>query len=261
MKKLAYVLGVMLAFGAGALITKLLTRCLRKESPRQTVQEPKPEDKAENTAPAPAGYALKPARHDFGRMFEGEAREVELALDRPAEAPLRMGRLYSACPCIRVDAAPRFVEAGKPAKVKVQVHSLSLEGKQSFPVYVELLEPAKCVLRADVSLEVQRVPAKLMLAPETFHLGSVSADKTASVTLTNLTKYPMHLQELTSSLAGSTIELRGQKALNPGEAVEIVLNVPGKNFSAGPIRGEVQVKTDCPQHALVTIPVDGTVTR
>jgi len=218
MKKLAYILCVMLAFGAGAVATKLLTAHFRKEAPQPAAEAPKPEAKAENIPPAPAGFSLAPAKHDFGKLFEGEARSVELTLERPGNKAFRMGRLYSPCPCIRAEVASLVVEAGKPAKVTVRVHTLTLEGKKSFPVYVELLEPDKGVLRADVSVDVDRVPARLMLMPEAFHLGSVTADKAATVKLTNLTKAPLHVEDISSNIPGSTLEAKGPKAVGPERA-------------------------------------------
>ncbi len=133
--------------------------------------------------------------------------------------------LYSPCPCVRVEAAPLVVEASKPAKVTVRIHSLTLEGRKSFPVYVELLEPAKGVLRADVTAEVERVPAKILLTPEAFHFGSAKPGKTATVRLANLTKYPLAVQELASTLAGSAVEMKGTKTLAPGEAGELTLKL------------------------------------
>ena len=261
MRKLAYVICVMLAFGAGAVATKLLTVYFRKEPPPQSAPEPKSEAKTEAVAPAPAGFALKPGRYSFGKLFEGESRSVELTLERPGDKALRMGRLYSPCPCIRVEAAPQFVEAGKPAKITVNLHSLTLEGKKTFPVYIELLDPEKGVVRGDVDVEVERVPARVMLTPETFHFGSVTADKTATVKLTNLTKRPLRIEELASTLAGSSVEMKGPKLLAPGEAGELVLSLSAKDLPAGPIKAEVTLKTDSPLHAAIRIPVDGTVAK
>jgi hypothetical protein len=59
-------------------------------------------------------------------------------------------------------------------------------------------------MSSEVVVEPGELPARLLWTsrptPESFHLGSVSADKTASVKFTNLTKYPVHVQEIGSSL-------------------------------------------------------------
>ncbi|HOW73051.1 MAG TPA: hypothetical protein PKY77_20845 [Phycisphaerae bacterium] len=258
MKKAAFVLSMLLAVIAGAIGAWAFIPRPKPIPAAQPAPAPAAEAPAERVAPPPPGFALRPASHDFGKLFEGEARVVELAIERPAGSALRLGRLYSPCPCIRVEAAPLLFEAGKPASVNVRVHSLTLDGKKSFPVYVEVLEPAKGVLRADVTVNVERVPAKIMIAPEAFHLGSAKPGKTASVKLTNLTKYPMAVQELSSSLAGSSVEMKGAKSLAPGEAGEIILSLGTGDLPPGPVRGEVTIKTDSALHGLVKIPVDGT---
>jgi hypothetical protein len=262
MRRLLVCVAVVVALGIGFALGRFLPGRTSEGPAQQAPDEKKPASAADTKVPAaPPGFALSPAKHDFGKLFEGEARTTELVIERPGQGALRLGRLYSPCPCIRVEAAPLVIEAGKPAKVNVLLHSLTLEGKKSFPVYVELLEPAKGVLRADVTCDVERVPARLMLNPEAFHFGSASSAKTATVKLTNLTKYPMTVQEVTSSLVGSAVEMKGPKTLSPGESGELALSLAVKDQPAGPIRGEVVVKTDSPLHGLVRVPVDGTVTK
>lgn len=264
MKKLLLALIVAAALGAGFLLARLTSPAPAPPKAQEASQpapgEP-PAAPAEKPLPPPPGFALRPARHDFGKLFEGETRIVELAIDRPADKPLRMGRLYSPCPCIRVEAAPLTVEAGKPAAVRVVLHSLTLEGKKSFPAYVEILEPQKGVLRADVDVDVERVPARIMLVPETFHLGSISGDKTATVKFTNLTRAPLRILDATAALPGSKLEVKGSRNLPPGESAELQLGIAAAKLDPGPVSSMVTLKTDCPLHAEVRIPVSGTVAR
>jgi len=132
-------------------------------------------------ATAQDGFGLDPAKKHYGKVVEGQARRHTFKIERPGNAALRIGRTYSPCPCVYVTAKKPSFEKGAEADVEVMIHSLTLNGEQSFPAYVELLEPEKKVLRADVSIEVERVPAKLMLKPDAFHLGAIRGAKSASV--------------------------------------------------------------------------------
>jgi hypothetical protein len=219
---------------------------------------------------ATAGIALVPAKHDFGLFLEGQARSRPFAIRRPLGTALKIGRLYSPCPCIRVRTRKVDVPAGEDAEVTVRLHSLTLEGEKSFPFYVELLEPAspsgeKLVLRADVSAEVERVPAKLHLEPRAFHLGTVTGAKSARVRLDNLTRYPVSLGELACSLEGVQVGVRAGpgdgecRRIEPGASATLALDVPERALPPGPVRGTVTLETNVPEHAQLAIPIDGTV--
>ena len=215
---------------------------------------------SEKAQPQPEGFSLVPAKYDYGKMLEGEARTTSLRLERP-EGAVRLGRLYSPCPCIRVSAGKLAVEAGEDIPVQVHLHSLTLEGKKSFPVYVELLEPKQGVLRADVDADVARVPAKMLVRPQTLHLGAGRGAKTATVRLFNLTKRPIRLESVACSIEGVEVSVPEGLYMEPGAASTVRASVPESGLPAGPVRGVVTVETNCPEHAVMEIPVDGTAMR
>ena len=233
------------------------------ETPKETSSEPEAKSAAEPTPETPAqdGFSLAPAKKHYGKVLEGQARRHNFRIDRPDDAALRIGRTYSPCPCVYVTAKKPSFEKGSEADVEILIHSLTLNGKQSFPAYVELLEPEKKVLRADVSIEVERVPAKLMLRPEAIHLGSVRGSTTASVELLNLTKRPVTVGEVTCSVAGIQALVPDGRHIPPGGSVRITAVTPASGLPAGAVRGEVRVETNVPEHAVIAIPVDGTALR
>jgi len=204
------------------------------------------------------GFGLSPAKKHYGKVVEGQARRHNFKIDRPDDAALRIGRTYSPCPCVYVTAKKPSFEKGAEADVEILIHSLTLNGKQSFPAYVELLEPEKKVLRADVMIEVERVPAKLMLKPDAFHLGAVRGAKSASVEIHNLTKRPVTVGEVTRTIAGVEVSMPDGKRIAPGGSVRIAVTTPESGLPRGAIRGEVRVETNLPEHAVLAIPVDGT---
>jgi len=211
------------------------------------------------------GFGLAPAKKHYGKALEGQARTHVFKIDRPGNAGLKIGRTYSPCPCVYVTAKKRTFAKGVEADVEIMIHSLTLNGKQSFPAYVELLEPEKKVLRADVAIEVERVPAKLMLKPDAIHLGSVKrtgrGGKSASVELHNLTKRPVTIGDVTCSIAGVEVSMPDGKRIAPGGLIRIAIKTPDAGLPRGPIRGKVSVETNVAEHATIAIPIDGTALK
>jgi len=231
--------------------------------PAEASPEAEAEAAAEQTAEAGPqdGFGLAPAKKHYGRALEGQARRHTFKIERPDDAPLRIGRTYSPCPCVYVTAKKPSFGKGADADVEILIHSLTLEGEKSFPAYVELLEPEKKVLRADVTIEVERVPAKLMLKPDAFHLGAVRGAKSASVELHNLTKRPVTLGETLCTVDGIEVTLPDGKRIAPGGSIQIDIRTLASGLPAGAVRGEVRVKTNIPEHAVIAIPVDGTAMK
>ncbi len=79
--------------------------------------------------------------------------------------------------------------------------------------------------------------------------------------LFNLTKRPLSLGKMTCSLADVAVSLPKGSRVEPGRDAIIRLEVPEAGLPSGPIQGTVTVETNCPEHALVSIPVDGTALR
>ena len=155
----------------------------------------------------------------------------------------------------------RVFAKGEAADVEVAIHSLTLEGKKSFPFYVELLAPEERVLRGNVSIEVERVPAKLLARPDAFHLGTVRGAKSVEVRILNLTRQPVSLGEVACSIHGANVSLPEGSRMEPGLSVPVRLEVPEAGLPAGPVRGSVTVETGLSEHARLSIPVDGTALR
>jgi hypothetical protein len=226
--------------------------------------EPASEPTTEVAAPQD-GFGIAPAKKHYGKVLEGQALTHVFKIDRPDNAALKIGRTYSPCPCVYVTAKKRTFAEGEEADVEILIHSLTLNGKQSFPAYVELLEPEKKILRADVTIEVERVPAKLMLKPDAIHLGSLKrtegSGKSASVELHNLTKRPVSIRDVTCTIAGVEVTLPKGKRIAPGRSITIAIKTPDAGLPRGPIRGEVRVDTNVPEHATIAIPIDGTALK
>jgi hypothetical protein len=215
-----------------------------------------------NSGNIPEGWTLHPSAHDFGAMREGEAETVSFSIKHPGEGPLKLGRIYSPCPCIFVTAPRRTIPEGEDATVNVKIHSFTLNGEVAFPVYVEVLEPEKAVLEAQVSATINRVPATVLLQPTALHLGAIDAEAEKSLTLTNLAKEPLRIRDVAFGADGLVMEKTGPALLSGGEALEVTIAVSAMGeIPEGPLRSAIVIETDRPEHAVIRVPVDGTVTR
>ena len=203
-------------------------------------------------------WRLTPALFDYGKVFEGEVRTQVFQILRPGNAAVSFGRLYSPCPCLFVTAKQLSFKENEPADIEVKVCSLTLEGPKTFPVYVEMVQPERKVLRADVLIEVIKVPAKLKIFPESLALGQAAPGKTIEVKIINLSKRPLALKSVACSVKGLSVSLPGGSRIEPGVAGSISVKV--ENPQPGPLQGMVMIETDCPEHARVEIPVEGMAT-
>ncbi|MHC5056520.1 MAG: hypothetical protein ACYTKD_17625 [Planctomycetota bacterium] len=204
------------------------------------------------------GFGLAPAKHHYGKVLEGETRTHVFNVRRPMHKPLRLGRLYSPCPCIFVRADGLSFPAGKEAEVRVVIHSLTLTGNKSFPFYVEVKEPEPRTLRGDVSIDVERVPAKLLVKPDALHLGTVRGEKSVSAELYNLTNRPLVLEPPSCSVEGIKASIPEGTRIEAGKRATVRIETPKEGLPPGAIGGVVTIKTNSHEHSVVTIPVDGT---
>ncbi len=254
MRVLVILLALVIGFGAGYVTGGRAPAATKTKQPQPS--RPQAAGKEPVVSPA-SGYSLRPARHDFGKLLEGERRTAVLYLQRPPNTAIRLGRIFSPCPCIFVRTDKLNFAAREKVTVTVQVHTSSLQGLKSFPVYLQVVSPVRQIVRADISVNVTRVPARMLVKPASLHLGAIRKTRTASVTLYNLTARPVTLKTVTSTLPGVKPEVAGDMRIPAGESR--VIKVTTKGLSKGMVKGELIIETDCGEHLKMSVPVDGTV--
>ena len=212
------------------------------------------DDDAEEAKPV-LTYGLSPATHDFGKVFEGEVRTTTLAITRPEGTALQLGRLYSSCPCITVSADRTSFAANEPGAINIRIHSLTIDGDKTYPIYAEVVSPVHETLRADVKIASSRVPSKLKVSPEAVHLGMVNGPSTQTVSILNLTRHPVTMKSATCAIPGIAVALPKDTTIQPGLGGTLTVTVTDPK---GQIAGAISVETSVPEHARMDIPVDGT---
>ncbi len=96
---------------------------------------------ADGTADAtrrPPGVSVRPEQLAFGTFRRGRLHRAQLTVINANDAPIRVGRVYSPCTCFAMSVREAAVPAHGRTTVDVTLHSLELEGEQSFPLYVEI---------------------------------------------------------------------------------------------------------------------------
>lgn len=217
-----------------------------------------PSTKTEKENATPKGWSINPPAYDFGKTREGVKLSTKLELIRPDMQKIQIGRIYAPCPCVSLNAQKRIVENGEKALIDVSIHTLTISGKKEYPIYVELLEPEKMTVTGKISVEADRVPAKIMLSAESFQMGSVKGKKSAVIKLYNLTRRPVKISNVKTDIAGASATA-SVKIISGGETADIYLELDGEKIAKGSLKGKVTVETDLAEHAAISIPVQGTV--
>ena len=255
MKIAVKVLLFFLLLGIGIVIGYQSAQCAKKTKHLQQADTPELSMPPESSG----SYSIMPAKHHFGKVMEGEARSGSFQISVPKGEKVRFGRLYSPCPCVFVTAPKNAFEPGEIPTFNVRIHSLSLEGDKRFPAFVELVSPVKEVLQANVSISVEREPAKVALRPNAFYYGTIKGKKIASLTIYNLTEKPVQIFSVTPEQKEILPKNFKPIRLEAGNSHSIELEASSETLPQGPLRTVVAIETDCPEHARMRIPVEGTV--
>lgn len=219
---------------------------------------PASDDSSGHTA---QGLRVEPATVDFGTFREGQLRRRSLTLRNTNEVPFTVARAYSPCPCMTLRLEQTEIPAGGAVTAEIVVHSLGLQGAQTWPLHFQCKGPSEVLLTATAKTSIERAPAQLAIHPDAIQLGTVRADGTAeaSVYLFNLTKDPVDVSDLSASSESIHAEWVGETRIPGGLHVKIEVRCDRGTFEPGPIRDAITFRTSLPLHHAVRLPLRGTV--
>ena len=119
------------------------------------------------------GFSLRPV--GTGGQYYGDLAPTQLfEIVRPSNQRISIGRLFTSCTCVVLEADKTTFEPGEPAIVRLRnIHATPPQG-QMYAVYVQLNSPIRTVLRHDTFVRSsQFIPAAAGEAPTR---GNVKAD-------------------------------------------------------------------------------------
>jgi hypothetical protein len=270
MNKAAVITGLsalMVGIGAGHMIKGKGGSCpfsgKQPEPVTASAVEKPAADKSKNEAKPhknPLGYSLYPDKIDFGRMHEGQGKNIEVKFSHPGKEDIRIARIYTSCPCLSVSADKMIIPKDKDGKLELKLHTLTAVGDKTFNYYVELLKPKKEIIKGSVKAKVKRVPSQVMLEPAKCHFGNIIDRKKKSIKLWNLTKSPIHIK--IADTGGLNIEaLEKNGTVFPGQPIELKVKADPTKLNAGSLRGKIKITTNLDMHSELIIPFDGTVKK
>lgn len=103
--------------------------------------------------PAVGGYQLVPAPDIPPRSHPNDAGPSQwFEILRPGNGPIRIGRVSSTCVCVGVRVPNRHIAAGERALIEARTLTRPPARNLTYGIYVNVEEPEKTVLDADVTL-------------------------------------------------------------------------------------------------------------
>lgn len=115
---------------------------------------------ATTAAPATAqagvtGFRLIPAPDVPPGIHPNDAAPSQwFEIVRPGNGPIRIGRVTSTCVCVGVRVPNRYIGAGERALVEARILTRPPVNNLTYGIYVNLLEPEKVVVDADVTIRL-----------------------------------------------------------------------------------------------------------
>ena len=210
---------------------------------------------------AAEGFHLYPDSVDLGELLEGQGRRFQIRLERPAGTRVRLAGVKTSCPCLQFVPRSFIIAPDAEAVIEFNLHTLTMSGAETKRFVVEVLEPRPLTLTGEVRATVKRVPAKLLLVPAELHLGLVREPADVTAKLWNLTKRNVTVGEIQTPGPGFALTLGGPQVIPGGQALELRLRVTPAEVPAGPLRGNLIIASDLPEHTRLALPLDGTVVK
>ncbi|MCL2000258.1 MAG: VOC family protein [Planctomycetes bacterium] len=104
------------------------------------------------------GFRLSPAYDALRPIGEGDlAPPQAFEILRPTGRPVTIGRLFTSCACIQLEAPKRAFEAGERAVLHLRNITPTPLNGQIYAIYVQITYPIRTTLRFDIFVQSQSV--------------------------------------------------------------------------------------------------------
>lgn len=103
------------------------------------------------------GYFINPASDSAGQIIPGdEAPTQAFEVIRPSNSRVTIGRLFTSCSCIQLEAAKRTYEPGERIVLTLRNIRPTPSTGQTYALYVQLTSPVRTTLRYDTFVQSSR---------------------------------------------------------------------------------------------------------
>lgn len=103
------------------------------------------------------GYFITPAYESAGQIIPGdEAPAQAFQIVCPTESRVTIGRLFTSCSCVQLEAAKTTFERGEPVVLTLRNVRPTPPNGQTYAIYVQLTSPVRTTLRYDTFVQSDR---------------------------------------------------------------------------------------------------------
>lgn len=107
-----------------------------------------------NAVPEHQGFRINPAYDSAAPMGAGDLAPVQaFEILRPQDRPVTIGRLYTSCTCIRLEAPKRSFGPNERAILQLRNISPTPLNGQVYAIYVQIISPINTTLRFDTFVQ------------------------------------------------------------------------------------------------------------
>ena len=203
--------------------------------------------------PAPQITVVK-GEHDLGTVLEGATPRCEFEVRNDGTAPLKLGKVTSACACVDVTVEPKMLAPGESSRIAVTFLSQDRFGLNRRVLTLKCDDPAQPSVRLTLLADVTRT---LDLQPGTLELGEVYQGDRGRAQLL-LTDHQREGWSIVSARSPERmVEVRWHEVEVGVQQLQIELtDLAPLNWTT---RAHIEVVLDHPVHERLLVPMTGAV--
>ena len=201
--------------------------------------------------------SLFPSEIYFGRTLEvGQSKSVEFKIENTGAGPLEITG-YSAPEGITMEPSTLTIAPGESKTVQI-ILTPTQAGAFSGKITLQHGEQSVGTLEipfADLTIEAPQLPV-ISLIQENLSLGEIEVGKNATTTftITNTGTGPLTITDIQSNIAGITLS-ETQLTVPAGQSQDITVTFSPP--AEGPITGTIDVLSDDPEKASISLTITG----
>lgn len=211
-----------------------------------------------STAPASkdaAKITFDNPKHEFGEIWAGDKIEHTFEVRNTGKSVLKISSVKPSCGCTVAPNYSREIAPGATGKIPVIINTAKLRSTITKTVTVNSNDPTNAAFRLTVTGKIKQRVIINPVRGGSFGRIQANQDLERTLTLKNNTESPIELSLLRDKSGVFSAELVTK---TPGQLYELTLRSKGP-FSEGVNRGSFKLKTNIPELATISIPVNALV--
>lgn len=168
---------------------------------------------------------------ELGTIYQGEIKNVKIAVTNTGNQPLTIGNIQTSCGCTSAKKSMPTLPPGKSDTIDVAFNSAGFDGKIIKTVTIQSNDPMTSyidvTLTGTVTTELVSVPKMPVLNLGTSPVGEKGS---ASFTFKNISSHPITLLGVSSSDSGISAAI-GMQTVKPSDTISVVVSFTPRSTS------------------------------